>query len=101
MSEHVTSAGVYVVVFVVLVLFTIATVAISFVHLEGPWHVVVGEGIALIKATLVVMFFMHALHSPHITWLVIAASIVWLIVLFALTLCDYMTRGIIPFMPGH
>ena len=57
--------------------------------------------IAVIKASLVVVFFMHAIHSPHLTWCVILVSMVFLVILFALTLADVMTRSLLPFMPGH
>ena len=101
MSEHAQSASVYVLVFAVLVALTVLTIGVSFIPLAGVWHVVVGMGIALVKASLVVLFFMHAVHSPRITWIVIGASIVWLGILLALTLCDYLTRGRIPHLPGH
>ncbi|HEY5311655.1 MAG TPA: cytochrome C oxidase subunit IV family protein [Pirellulales bacterium] len=101
MSERVTSVAVYVVVFAALVALTILTVGVSFISLGGVWHVVVGMGIALIKGSLVVLFFMHAVHSPRITWLVIGAAIIWLGILVVLTLSDYMTRGLIPHLPGH
>lgn len=101
MSEHTLSASVYVLIFAVLVALTFLTVGVSFIPLAGVWHVVVGMGIALVKGTLVVLFFMHAVHSPRITWIVIGAAIVWLMILLVLTLADYMTRGMIPHLPGH
>jgi cytochrome c oxidase subunit 4 len=101
MSEHIMPASVYVLIFAVLVALTLLTVGVSFIPLAGVWHVVVGMGIALIKGSLVVLFFMHAVHSPKITWLVIGAAVVWLMILLVLTLADYMTRGLIPHLPGH
>jgi cytochrome c oxidase subunit 4 len=101
MSEHTTSVATYLVVFVVLVVLTLVTIGVSFIPLGGMWHTVAGMGIALVKATLVVLFFMHALESPRITWIVIGAAIVWLSVLMLLTFADYLTRGLIPNLPGH
>jgi len=96
-----TSVTVYVVVFAALVALTFLTVGVSFIPLAGIWHVVLGMAIATVKGSLVVLFFMHALNSPRITWIVIAAAVVWLTVLLVLTLCDYMTRDLIPNMQGH
>ncbi|TMQ35631.1 MAG: hypothetical protein E6K70_01165 [Planctomycetota bacterium] len=62
---------------------------------------VAGLIIGLCKASLVVLFFMHALVSSRLTWIVIAVSGFWLGLLLVLTLCDYLTRGMVPFMPGH
>jgi cytochrome c oxidase subunit 4 len=91
----------YLIVCTLLVALTVLTVAISFVPVDGLWHIVLGIAIAIGKATLVVLFFMHALISPRLTWIVIAVASLWLGILFALTLSDYVSRGSIPFMPGH
>jgi len=48
--------------------------------------------IATTKAVLVILFFMHVIHSTRLTWVVIIASFVWLGVLFVLTFSDYLTR---------
>jgi cytochrome c oxidase subunit 4 len=102
MSARTLSVWVYLVVLGILVVLTLATVAISFIPLEGFWHIVIGETIGLIKATLVVLFFMHVFLSPKVTWVVVAVTVFWLVVVFiALTFSDYFTRGVIPYMPGH
>jgi cytochrome c oxidase subunit 4 len=49
--------------------------------------------IATVKALLIVLYFMHVRHSPPLTRLVVAAGIVWLAIMFALTFADYSTRG--------
>jgi cytochrome c oxidase subunit 4 len=101
MSEKITSTPTYITVLVVLLALTVLTVAVSFVPLPPIGHVAAGMSIAALKATLVVLFFMHALNSPRITWCVIVASIVWLLILFSLTFADYLWRGALPQMPGH
>jgi cytochrome c oxidase subunit IV len=101
MATPITPVKTYVGVLVVLIVLTVLTVALSFVSLSQDWHVLGGLVIAAIKASLVVVFFMHAVHSPRVTWCVIAVSIVFLVILFALMLADVMTRSLIPFMPGH
>jgi cytochrome c oxidase subunit 4 len=49
--------------------------------------------IASVKALLVVLFFMHVRWSTRLTWVVAASGFVWLIILFGLTMTDYLTRG--------
>jgi cytochrome c oxidase subunit IV len=101
MAERLIAPRTYIIVCVILVLLTLLTLSVSFVHLPGVWHIVAGLIIGLCKASLVVLFFMHALVSPRLTWIVIAVSCFWLGLLLVLTLCDYLTRGMVPFMPGH
>lgn len=103
MEPHI-SVRTYLIIGVLLVLLAILTVALSFVPAPRGWpsmHFVVGLLIALTKATLVVLFFMHALISPRLTWIVIAVAIFWMMILLFLTLNDYATRGLVPYTPGH
>jgi cytochrome c oxidase subunit 4 len=100
-AERTIPAGTYVVVCAVLVLLTALTVAVSFLRLPGGWHVIAGLAVAACKASLVVLFFMHLLVSPRLTWAVVAVVCFWVVILFVLTLGDYFTRGMVPFMPGH
>ena len=71
---------------------TFITVKAAFVDL-GKWNIVIALGIATVKATLVVLYFMHARYSPKRTQLVIVCSVFWLAILLALTLTDYDTRS--------
>ena len=95
MSQHVVPRKVYFAVFAVLIILTATTTAISFVDL-GPWSSVVALGIAFVKATLVVLFFMHVKYSTRLTQIVIAGGLFWLAILIALTLSDFMSRGWLP-----
>ena len=81
----------YIVVFIALIALTLVTVGLSFLDL-GPWHLVAGMGIGLVKAVLVILFFMHVLHSDRLTRLVIAAGFFWLALLIGGTIADYLTR---------
>jgi cytochrome c oxidase subunit IV len=76
-------------------------VSVSFFHVAPVWHVVIGLLIAVCKASLVVLFFMHVLISPKLTALVVIVSMFWLGILLVLTFTDYFSRGLLPFMPGH
>ena len=91
MSEHIVSPKVYIVIFASLMLGTGITVWAAFQNF-GPFNIVIALGIATIKATLVVLYFMHARYSPGRTQLVIVCSVFWLAIMLALTLADYDTR---------
>jgi len=91
-SQHVVPVKVYVAVFVTLLVMTAATTAISGIDL-GPWNTVVALGIAVFKASLVVLFFMHARYSPRLTHMVILAGLFWLALLLLITFSDFASRG--------
>ncbi|MSR31027.1 MAG: oxidase [Gemmataceae bacterium] len=84
----------YFIVFTILMVLTAITVYAGFQN-YGVWNTPVALGIAVIKAALVILIFMHALHSPPTTWLVILASIFFLAIMLGMTLSDYMSRGMI------
>jgi cytochrome c oxidase subunit 4 len=91
MSERVVPPTTYVTVFAILIGLTVLTVALSFLDL-GEWHTVVGGLIGVVKAALVVLFFMHLYYSPKLTWIVAAAGLFWLGIFLVLTLSDYISR---------
>jgi cytochrome c oxidase subunit 4 len=95
MSEHVVPRRVYYAVFVALLVLTAITTTVAFVDL-GPWNTVVALGIAFLKATLVALFFMHVKYSPRLTQIVVAGGLFWLVILIALTLSDFVSRGWLP-----
>ncbi len=92
MSEHIVPKSTYYMIFTALMVGTAATVGAAFVDL-GALNTVVALTIAITKATLVVLFFMHVKYSPKLTWLVVIGSVFWLVLLLAVTLGDYMTRS--------
>ena len=98
MSEHIVSPTVYVIIFAILIVMTATTAAVAFVDL-GRFNVVVALAIATFKASLVVLFFMHARYIPGRTQLVIIAGIFWLAIMLSLTLIDYGTRRPAPGPP--
>ena len=92
MSTHVVPVRTYLLVFAALMLLTAATAWIAFQDL-GPLNNVAALGIAALKATLVVLFFMHVKYSPRLIPLAVTAGVFWLLILIGLSLCDYLTRG--------
>jgi cytochrome c oxidase subunit 4 len=91
-SEHIVPKRVYYLVFLALMAGTAITVATAFVDL-GALNAVAALTIAVAKAALVVLFFMHVKYSTRLTWAVVAGSVFWLGILLALTFADYLTRG--------
>lgn len=90
--RHVTPISVYLAVFGALAIGTLLTVYAASVDL-GILNTPIGLLIACTKAVLVVLFFMHVLHSSKLTWAVIVGAFLWLGVLFVLTFADYLTRA--------
>src|SRR5258707_7754711 len=92
MSEHIVHPRVYLVIFLALMLGTGLTVVAAFRDFPGPLNAVIALTIAVVKATLVVLYFMHVRYSPRLIRLVIAAAIFWMALLFGLTISDYSPR---------
>lgn len=102
MAPHLLSVRTYLLVLLALLALTALTLGVSLLPLSGRWHTVIGLSIGVVKAALVALVFMHVVFSPRLTWIVIAVTIFWLVgVLFVLALTDFLTRGAIPFLPGH
>src|SRR5947209_5914596 len=93
MSEHVDSAKGYLLVFAGPIILTIVTTAVAFVDL-GSFSVVAALGIAVCKALLVALFFMHVRHSTSLTKVVLLGAILWLAIMIGFTLSDFATRGL-------
>jgi len=96
MSEHIVQPRIYIVIFLSLMVGTALTVVAAFYDFPGPLNAVVALTIAAIKATLVVLYFMHVRYSGRLVWLVIVAALLWLAIMFAITLSDYWTRTWLP-----
>lgn len=92
MSEHIVSVKIYAAIFLALMVGTALTVWAGLQNFPGSLNVVIALTIAVIKATLVVLYFMHVRYSSRLIWVVFASALFWLGILFALTLSDYWTR---------
>lgn len=86
---------VYLLVWAVLLVLLAATILASSVR-AGAFSLVLAIGIAAVKASLIVVYFMHLRSSPRIVWVVAAATVVWLGIMFGLTFADYETRSFLP-----
>ncbi len=92
MSEHIVPVRVYVSIFLALMLGTVITVLAAFQDFPGALNVIVAMTIAVLKATLVVLYFMHVRYSARLIWVIVASALFWMAILFALTFSDYWTR---------
>jgi len=91
-SEHISTLGSSIAIWLGLLVFTGLTVGAAFIDL-GPFNIIVALTIATIKATLVVLFFMHVKYTHEkLTGLVIVSAIFFLFILLSLSMADYTTR---------
>ena len=91
-EHHIVPVRVYLLIFAALMVGTAVTVAAAFVDL-GPMNTVVALGIAGVKATLVVLYFMHVKYSHRLVWVFIAGGLIWLGIMIGVTYSDYISRG--------
>lgn len=96
MSEHIVQPRVYISIFLLLMVGTALTVFAAYYDFPGPLNAVVAMTIAVIKATFVVLYFMHVRYGTRLVWLVIGSALFWLAIMFALTISDYWTRTWLP-----
>jgi cytochrome c oxidase subunit IV len=89
--HHIGHLSTYVMVFLALVVGTLATYGAAKIDM-GNWNAPVALVIATSKALLVIMFFMHVKDSSRLTKLVVAGGIFWLCILLTLTMTDFLTR---------
>jgi cytochrome c oxidase subunit IV len=93
MSEHIVSVKVYITIFLVLLVGTALTVAAAFVDFPWRLNTIVALTIATVKATFVVLYFMHVRYSTRLVWVIVISALFWMGILFAFTLSDYFTRS--------
>ena len=91
MSGHVSPLKVYIAIFLSLMVLTAITVAVAYVNL-GQLNKVVAMGIASLKATLVVLYFMHVKYASRMTKLVVVSGLFFLGIMLTLTMADYSSR---------
>jgi cytochrome c oxidase subunit IV len=78
-----------------LMLLLALTWTIGYIDL-GMFNVIVALAIAIIKASLVALFFMHIKGSSRLLHLAMTIGVIWLLIMLSLTLTDYFTRGWVP-----
>jgi cytochrome c oxidase subunit 4 len=98
-DQHVTAVSTYLKIFGALMVLTLLTVAAAFGNF-GMLNTFIAITIAVIKATLVALFFMHLKDSARIIWVVAGAGVIWMMVMICLTMTDLIGRGWIPYPPA-
>lgn len=101
MSSHVVPKNTYFKVFGVLMVLLLLTVVAYKVnldeHLGMPGaNLALAMTIAIAKATVIVLFFMHVKYSSRLVWVFAGSSFLWLVIMIGMTASDYMTRGEYP-----
>jgi cytochrome c oxidase subunit IV len=92
MSEHIVPVRVYATIFLILLVGTALTVWAAFVDFPWRLNTIVALTIATVKATFVVLYFMHVRYSARLVWVIIISALFWMAILFAFTFADYVTR---------
>jgi cytochrome c oxidase subunit 4 len=91
-EHHIVSPLQYTYVFVTLLIGTAITVGAAYVDL-GVLNPVIALGIACFKATVVILFFMHAAYQSRLIKITIGSGFFMFLVLITMTLTDYLSRA--------
>lgn len=94
-SIHVAPLKLYFGIFFLLLVLTAVTVAVAYVDL-GWLNTPVALAIAICKATVVGLFFMHLKWAGRLPAIVAVSSVLWLLIMLGITLSDYYTRAMVP-----
>jgi cytochrome c oxidase subunit IV len=92
MEHPIVPPKTYFLVYVILLVLAAATVGVAFIDLGDVINTTLAMTIASVKAGLVLLYFMHVRYSDTLVRLFAIAGLVWLIILFGLTLTDYLSR---------
>lgn len=92
MKEIRPTARVYGTSVILLLSLLALTIGAAYVNL-GPFNTIVAMLISFTKGALILLFFMHLRYGKPITWVFAAAGFFWLLIMMALALSDYLTRG--------
>lgn len=88
---HITPYNVYKVVLVILLFLTAITILVTWVD-AGSFAVAIALGVASIKATLVLLYFMHLKFDNWLIKAFVALVFLLLVLVFVITFFDYLFR---------
>lgn len=91
-THHIVSPFVYLIVVIILFFLTFLTIKLAYVNFHGLWNLVIALGIATLKASLVILFFMHVRWSGRLIHVVLGVSLMFFSLLITGTLMDQYTR---------
>ena len=96
MIGHVLPKRTYWTVWVILMVLLALTIFAATMHLGRTVNIVIALTIAVVKALLVILFFMHVKYSSRLVWVYAAAGFVWFLIMVAFTMADYTSRDWLP-----
>jgi len=91
-TSHILPKSTYYAVYAALMVLLLATVGAAYIDL-GPLNFPLTMIIAVVKAVLIALIFMHVRYSERLVWVFATAGFLWLAILIRMTLNDYFTRG--------
>lgn len=97
-THHIVPLRVYYLVFGALLVLLGLTYAVYLAD-WGVWSIVLGVLIAVVKALLIIFYFMHVRYSPRLVLLFALSGFIWLAILIGPVIGDYVSRGWLP-TPG-
>lgn len=96
MIGHVVPKRTYWAIWIVLMVLLALTVLAASFHLGRTLNAVIAMTIAVVKATLVILYFMHVKYSGRLVWIFAGVGFFWFLILVGLTMSDYMSRDWLP-----
>ncbi|RUL89569.1 cytochrome C oxidase subunit IV family protein [Tautonia sociabilis] len=92
MSQHVFTIKTNLIIFAILMVLLVVTVGVAYLEL-GVLEIPIALTIAVVKAVLIMLYFMHLRYSSRLTWLFAGSGTLWLLILLAFSLSDFLSRG--------
>ncbi|MCB0165780.1 MAG: cytochrome C oxidase subunit IV family protein [Anaerolineae bacterium] len=93
-SHHITPISTYLMVFAGLMVLLAITLYVGYADF-GAFDKTVTLVVAVVKATLIILFFMHLRHSSGLVWIFGTLGFFFLIIMLLIALGDYAARGTI------
>lgn len=97
-SHHISSVKLLFTVGISLFVLTILTTGVHYLHLPQPYSVIAALAIALVKASLVVLFFMNLYWDEKFHLILMVTGVAFMLLLLALTMTDIAFRT--PIVPS-
>ncbi|WP_069133294.1 cytochrome C oxidase subunit IV family protein [Rhodohalobacter halophilus] len=92
-GHHISSAKFLWGIGIALFFLTFVTVAVTWIQIPEPWNIVVAIGIAVVKALLVVLFFMNLYWDSKFNSLLFIFSLIFFGLMIGITLLDTLFRN--------
>lgn len=91
-GHHISSARFLWGIAIALFFLTFITVAVTWIQIPAPWNIVVAISIAVVKATLVALFFMNLYWDSKYNVLLMAMALLFTLLFIGITLLDTLYR---------